>query len=256
MDEDKGCYVIVQPYLKRKACRWAQHLWWLWVRVPRLFFSAQKNSRVSDGEISPNITFNQCQIRICLTCPLENGAPSTATLCPLLCWKVFGSLFRRRRNRGPLKAILSPKNTEPILKSFSQRKWWKVGTMLAGWCRMWRQWRRRMGLKGRPRLLLFIKRDQRRRRPRPNLFSQHNVRPGSAGMVFKNSFFRRCKRPAPCWLTHLRIGQLENEKWVGWMLWAWPAVHAGRAPLLCVSYATGKFQWTVRHRSWTLQELV
>lgn len=39
------------------------------------------------------------------TCPLENGAPSTATDWALLCWQVWLSWVRRRRNRGPRKAM-------------------------------------------------------------------------------------------------------------------------------------------------------
>lgn len=54
--EVRHCYVIVQPYLKPRACRWAPHLWWLSVRVQRLFFSAHKIVHVwcvdGDGEIS------------------------------------------------------------------------------------------------------------------------------------------------------------------------------------------------------------
>lgn len=130
--EVRHCYVIPQLYLKRKACRWAPHLWWLSVHVPRLFFSAQKTVHVSDGEICDHLIslklgffffFNYC----CLffTCPLENGAPKTATLCPLLCCKVFRSLVLRRRNSGPLKAMF-PKNINPILERFHQTKWRKV----------------------------------------------------------------------------------------------------------------------------------
>lgn len=135
------------------------------------------------------IPFNRSKIRICIylvfTCPLENGAPKTATLCLLFGCKVFPSLVLRRRNSGPLKAIFQKKETKPIWGLFYQRNWWKVPCVLRCMMSHLVALTQQAGLMERPRLLYIHEPGhQWRKRPPPNLFSQHNVRATERGCFF------------------------------------------------------------------------
>lgn len=49
--------------------------------------------------------------KVSITCPLENGAPSTATDWARLGWHVWPSWVRRSRNSGPLNAMSLPCNS-------------------------------------------------------------------------------------------------------------------------------------------------
>lgn len=72
--------------------------------TPLLFYPGDKKIiRARDGGIPLIGVMWGCSP----TCPLENGAPSTATLWPLLGCTVLWSLAVRRRSRGPLKAMVT-----------------------------------------------------------------------------------------------------------------------------------------------------
>lgn len=118
-------YVILQPDLKRTACRWARHLWWLSARVPRLFSSAQgEKKRCKWWPITPDHPINvvlPVPLRTALPAPPHFGLCSDGK-CSLVWFWEDGS--------GVPSRPCFPWNTKPVWESFERRIWWNVRAVL------------------------------------------------------------------------------------------------------------------------------